>query len=113
MEVYYKTRKLQKICNSEKEILREWGPSVGRALMRRLAQLEAAANLEEIGHLPPARLHELKGDREGQFATDITTNYRLIIIPANSPVPVKKDGGVDKKRVTKVCVIEVVDYHGE
>jgi proteic killer suppression protein len=104
---------MHKICESEKEIIRCWDNEIGRVLMRRLTQLQAASSLEEISRIPPVRLHELKGKRRGQFAIELNSNYRLIIVPAHDPVPKKDDGGIDWKRVTKICVIEVVDYHDE
>ncbi len=111
MEVLFTTRKLQKVCNSEREIIRVFGPSCGRLLQRRLVDLAAAASLAELSTLPQARCHPLKGQREGQFALDLEHPRRLILEAAHDPVPVREDGGIDLERVTRVCVVEVVDYH--
>ncbi len=112
MEVVFATKKFQKTCNSEREIIRRYGARCGRLLQRRLADLAAAASLAEMSSLPQARCHPLKGDRAGQFAVDLEYPRRLIVEPAHQPVPVRQDGGVDLLRVTRVRVIEVVDYHG-
>ena len=88
-----------------------WGPKLTKKLMLRLAQLEAATSLADISHLPPARCHELVGDRSGQLSIDLQHPFRLIFIPANDPIPQKEDGGLDWNEVTEIEVIEIVDTH--
>ena len=78
--------------------------------MRRIADLEAAACLEDFRTLP-GRCHELKADRKGQLAMDLVGPRRLIFRPAHNPVPLCQTGGLDWTKVTAVCIIEVVDYH--
>lgn len=111
MEVLFRTKKLQKACNSEREIIRTFGVSCGRLLQRRLADLAAAASLAELSTLPQTRCHPLKGQREGQFAVDLEHPRRLILEPAHDPPPLREDGGIDLERVTRIRVVEVVDYH--
>lgn len=111
MEVLFATKKLQKVCNSEREIIRTFGASCGRLLQRRLADLAAAVSLADLSTLPQARCHPLKGEREGQFAVDLEHPRRLIVEAAHAPVPRTEDGGIDLQRVTRIWVVEVVDYH--
>lgn len=66
MELQFKNRKLQKLCNSEGESNRKWGDQNGRKIRQRLGELAAAETLADMRMHPGARLHELKGDREGQ-----------------------------------------------
>lgn len=75
-------------------------------------ELLAASNLEEMRSLPQARCHELRGDRDGQLSLDLDHPYRLIIQPANDPIPLKPDGGLDWAQVTAVLIVEVADTHG-
>lgn len=75
-------------------------------------ELRAANNLEEMRSLPQARLHELRGDRDGQLSLDLDHPYRLIIQPACNPIPTKPDGGLDWARVTAILIVEVADTHG-
>lgn len=75
-------------------------------------ELRAADTLADIGTLPPARCHQLSGDRAGQFAVDVQHPFRLIFESAHDPVPRKEDGGIDLTRVTAVRILEVTDYHG-
>jgi len=113
MKIYFKNNQLAKVCASEKASQKKWGSEITKKLYQRLAEFHAANNLEEICFLPAARCHQLKGKRSGQFAVDLKHPYRLIFEPANDPIPLKPDGGIDRKRVTAICIIGVVDYHGE
>lgn len=60
-----------------------------------LTVLESAAGPEEIGRLPGARLHQLKGDRHGQWAVWVSGNWRLVF----------RFEGED------VTDLDLVDYH--
>lgn len=111
MQVYFSTKKLQKACNTSVAAVREFGRERGAKLMQRLGELAAANSLNDISRLPPARCHELTGDRKGQLSVDLGHPYRLIFIPANEPIPKKNDGGLDWSAVTEIEVIEVGDPH--
>jgi proteic killer suppression protein len=113
MDIDFPSRSLQRACSSEKELIRRWGKDRGRTIGRRLQQLAAAETLEVLGAIVPAKLHPLKGQRAGQFAVDADYPFRLILEPNQHPVPKKKDGGIDLSNVTKIKIIEVVDYHGD
>ena len=102
---------MQKTCSSEKEMKREWGAPLAKKLQQRLMELKAADTLDDISRLPPARCHELKGDRKGELSVDVTHPYRLIFKPDHDPAPCKPDGGLEWTKVTKVLVLEVVDTH--
>jgi proteic killer suppression protein len=109
----FASEKLRKILSNEKEIYRKYGAERGRIMIRRLVQLRAAMTLEVMRTLPQAKCHELGQDRQGQLAVDADYPYRLIFEPAQDPLPVKSDGGLDWKGVTTIRIIEVVDYHGK
>ena len=113
MDIEFSSRSLQRACSSEKELTRRWGRDRGRTSGRRLQQIAAAENLEVLGSIVPAKLHPLKGKRAGQFAVDADYPYRLILEPNQHPIPKEKDGGVDLSNLTKIKIIEVVDYHGD
>jgi proteic killer suppression protein len=111
MEIYFKTRKLQKICSEEREMKKWFGTDCARKLQQRLMELKAADTLSDISFLPPPRCHELTGSRTGQFSVDLAHPYRLLFIPANDPIPLQADGGIDKKRIDKIEIIEIEDTH--
>ena len=110
MKVSYKSNKLQKVCNQEKEGIRAIGPLCAGKLRQRLTELAAAEVLSDISHLPPPRCHELT-NRGGVFSVDLAHPYRLLFIPANDPVPRKPDGGIDLTQVTDVEIITIEDTH--
>lgn len=93
MRIYFKTKKLQKICSVGKEARKQLGTKCGIKLQQRLMELNAADTLAEISHLPPPRCHELTNNRAGQLSVDIQHPYRLLFIVANDPIPEKGSGG--------------------
>ena len=111
MEIYFRTRKLQKACNSAKAMRARWGQQRAKKLQQRLSELSAAECLGDIGKLPAARCHELKGSLAGTLSVDLAHPYRLLFVPANDPIPKKPDGGLDWSRVTEIEIVSVTDTH--
>ena len=111
MVLYFKTRKLAKNCNSQIEATKTFGQQCAQKLMQRLMELQAALVLSDISHLPPPRLHELTGQRKGQFLVDLKHPYRLLFIPANDPISLKEDGGINLSKVTEIEIINIEDTH--
>jgi plasmid maintenance system killer protein len=112
VEILFKTGKLRKECNDYKLLVRRYGPHRAMLIGRRLDELRAAEVLQHMSGLRGARCHELKGDLKGKLSVDLDHPYRLIFEPADEPVPLKPDGGLDWARVTAVRVIGVKDTHG-
>ena len=77
----------------------------------RLKNLKDADNLAILRSIPAARCHELKGDRKGELAVDVSGNYRMIFEPLHNPIPQKDDGGLNWEEVTKIQINEIEDYH--
>ena len=111
MVIYFKTKKMQKLCSKGAEAIKKLGPKGGLKLQQRIMELHAAKTLDDISRVPPARCHELTGNRKGQLSVDLDHPYRLIFIPANDPLPELEAGGLDWARVTEVEIIGVVDTH--
>jgi hypothetical protein len=72
--------------------------------------IAAAPNLGVLRTLP-GRAHELKGNRKDQISIDLKHPYRLIVEPADDPVPTRADGGLDWDAITAIRVLEVTDTH--
>lgn len=53
----------------------------------------------------PGRLHELKGDRKGQFPFDLAGPYRLLLVANQDPVLARPEGGIDWTRITAVMIL--------
>ena len=112
MDISYNDKKLREICNDERSLIKKFGKQIAEKIIMRLNEFASAENLSEIPVSPPPRRHELAGERKGQFAVDLKHPYRLIFIPANDPLPIKSDGGVDLTKISKIEILEVIDYHG-
>ena len=110
MDIIFKSRKLERLCNDDRLAQREWGKPQAEVLGRRLDDLKAARNLEDL-RSAAGDLHELKGDRAGQLSMKLKGGDRLIIEPAQEPLPRKPDDGLDWEQVTAIRVVEVGDYH--
>jgi len=111
MLITFSSKKLQKICSQKHEMQKQLGPQMARKLQQRMMELWAAETLADISHLPPPRCHELTNDRSGQFSVDLEHPYRLIFIPADDPVPLRDDGGIDLGMVGEIEIIEIADTH--
>jgi plasmid maintenance system killer protein len=107
----FKKKKDLKTFSSEKALITAFGQEQSRKITQRLAEIQAADNLEILHTLPQARAHELTGNRKGQISLDLKQPYRLIIIPDHEVCPRKEDGGLDWKKVTKVKILAVEDTH--
>lgn len=104
-------RKVAKMCNSERKMQAKLGPRNAEKLQQRLAELQAAPDLEAMKLLPAARCHELSGNRKGQIAVNLVDPKRLILVPDYDQPPTKEDGGLDWKLVTRILVLDILDYH--
>lgn len=110
MEILYGNNKLRKQLGNASQIKKAFGIHA-RRVSARLEDIASAPNLKVLMQLPAACCHMLAGNRQGQWAVSISANQRLIFEIANSPVPLKEDGGIDAEKVTKIEIVEVVDYH--
>jgi plasmid maintenance system killer protein len=111
MEIFFRTKGIQKVCSENAVAKKKLGAKMARRLQQRMMELRAAESLTDMLHLPPARCHELKGDRKGQLSLDLEHPYRLLFVPANIPMPRKEDGGLDWAGVTEIEIIDIVDTH--
>ena len=75
-----------------------------------MMELKAASALKDISNLPPPRCHELT-NRKGVFSVDLEFPYRLLFIPADEPLPLKEDGGIELELVAEIEVIKIEDTH--
>lgn len=111
MEIFFKTRRLERIFNSKRNLKQSFGDRMCRVIQIRMAVLNNARNLSQVPSTPPDRRHILVGDRMGQYAVDLVHPRRLAFEPNHDPVPRLPDGGVNLDEVTSITIIEVVDYH--
>lgn len=111
MLIYFKSKKLEKQCNDDKEARRAHGDRRAGLLRHRLDDLAAAATLAVMRPPMPGRCHELTADRSGQLALDLDHPYRLIFDVADDPIPKLPDGSLDWSQVRSIRILEIVNYH--
>ena len=109
MIIEFKSNKLMKLCKKEKKARKKLGADVARSLIRRLYQLQAFENLEEVPYSPPFRRHKLSGDYEGCFAVDLKGAYRIVFKPIIDNDKTIEE--IELSEVKKITIWEVIDYH--
>ncbi len=110
MKLAYKSRHLEKSLTDPKTMAATYGVRA-KKVNQRIKELRAAATLAVMNTIPAANCHPLVGNRQIQFAVDISANWRIILEPDHDPVPSTADGGVDCERITAIRILEVEDYH--
>ncbi len=104
MEIYYSSRKLEKILTNNRQIKKEYGLFYSN-LINRLSELVAANNLSEIPTIPPPRRHKLSGDKKDCWGIDCNRNHRIVIEPFG------EYNIEDLKTITAIKIINIEDYH--
>ena len=111
MEISFSNSRLQKLCNAENKLRGQYGKRMTLLIQQRLAELSAAETLADMRCIVAAHCHELKQNFKGFLAVSLEHPDRLVFRPANDPVPLKSDGGLDWVKVTSIEVIGIGDYH--
>jgi proteic killer suppression protein len=111
MRVSFVNKRLQKELNAGRDMERIHGTRRAKLLRQRLFEIENTAILSDLRLIPGPRLHQLHGNRKGQFSVDLDHPYRLIFVPNDKPVPVLPSGGIDEASVVSVLILEIDDPH--
>jgi proteic killer suppression protein len=111
MIIIINNKKLKKILEDKNKIRKKYGIDMAKKIMQRIDDIEFAENLETLMKLP-GNHHPLTGDRKGQFACDLVQPYRLIYRPVlNDTLLTNDSGNLIYSEITRVEIIEIVDYH--
>lgn len=110
MDILFGSDRLKELLNTERLLKKKHGAANMKIIARRMSDLRAAPRLKDMDGLP-GRCKELKGDRRGQLSLRLQGLKRLIFEPAHDPVPRKSDGGLDWAEVSRVRILEIIDYH--
>jgi len=97
LKVEFKNKKLEKCHKDSKEAIKKYGEQVGRKYIQRVDLISDADTSEDLVAMKSLRCHPLKGDRDGQWAMNLTGFDRLIF---------QYDDGV-----IKIATIEEVSKH--
>ena len=110
MKIDYKKNKLKKQLSDASEIKKAFGVNAKR-VSSRLDDITASPNLLVLMQIASANCHPLSGDRIGEWALDISGNFRLIFEIADNPLPKTPGGSIDTLLVKSICILEIIDYH--
>jgi toxin HigB-1 len=97
VDIAYSNNRLKAASVNLAEAVHLFGLPVGRKYIQRISILRAVQKFSELHGLRALRLHQLKGNRSGEYAIMLTGNYRLII---------------ENVQEEKVLIVAVEDYHG-
>ncbi len=112
MKISFADKKLGKLANDDRKLVKEFGKIRAEKIKARLSQIRFATTLEDVRHLP-GNYHELTDNRKGKWSCDLDQPYRLIFTPHEIPIPANAHGQYIWLEITGVEVIEVVNYHKE
>jgi len=112
MKIFFAKKHLEKMAKDIRLAQKELGQLQGNLYIRRLNELYAAKTLEDVRNLP-GHYHELKGNRNGQWACNLLNPYRLIFKPIADPIPIDKDGKFIWREIKEIEIVEITNYHGK
>jgi len=98
--------------NSKSNLTKKFGAQVAGQIQKKLTQLEAFENLQDVPTTPPFSRHNLDREYKGCVAIDAVgrrNSIRIVLEPIDSEgnrVPLNC-----LKEATGVCVVFVGDYH--
>lgn len=98
IEVHYRTRKLQKVCEKLDVAVKKYGVEMADKIHIRIDQIKNADNVLQLVQYEIGRCHKLQGDRQWQYAMDLVHPYRLIFIQKDDEAVI-------------VQIEEITDYH--
>ena len=97
------------MCTKFNKARKKFGDKLARKLIKRLNELSAFENVEQIPHKNPYRRHKLKGEYADCFSIDIKDGYRIIFKPKLKPDETLND--IPLTQISKIIIWEVTDYH--
>ncbi|MCW0484561.1 type II toxin-antitoxin system RelE/ParE family toxin [Gaoshiqia sediminis] len=110
MNITFANKKLKDWANNYALAQKKMGAERAKKYHQRLGDMRDIESFAFIDSLP-GRFHQLTGDRNGQWACDLDHPYRLILEPADDPLPRDELGNLILKELRIVDIIEIVDYH--
>jgi plasmid maintenance system killer protein len=107
--MYITFRDERQRCNFEniKWLTKRYGEQNARLLVRRLQELKASENLEQLMQSGIGRIERLKGNLKGKLSMRIDGKLRLLF----EPVFEEGQETLSAARIDKIRIMSVVDYH--
>jgi plasmid maintenance system killer protein len=108
LELTFATKSLRQLCESEAAAKRELGADVAERLKRRLADLRAAAHVNDLVAGQP---REIEGAHNRCIAVHLYDGYRIVFCANHRTVPVLDSGSVDWSGVRRVKILGIERQH--
>lgn len=105
MEVGFASNKLEKSCSDDRQMKKEYGAVIAKALQKRLIELDIAENVLELQD-GLGKWHPLEANYKGCWAASLNGNYRIVVSGENA-----EELEYKWELVSIVCVEEITDYH--
>ncbi|MEX2409927.1 MAG: killer suppression protein HigA [Candidatus Paceibacterota bacterium] len=110
MNVEYKTKKLYKTVKNLKAIQKNYGVRAKKVNQRK-EEIESSPNMEVLKNVCP-NCHPLTGDRDKQFAIEISGNHRIIFEINHENIPLTENEEINFSEVTDIKILAIgEDYH--
>ena len=97
MKLRYASRRLREASLSIDAATKAFGRQAGRKYIQRIGQIRASPRFHNLYDLRSLRFHPLAGSGKGQYAMNITGNFRLVL---------------EQVTEEEVRITNVEDYHG-
>ncbi len=112
MVIIFNSKRLEQELSSDHILTRRYGATAAKSVFRRIAVLAAVPDLAQPAlYVKPLLCHQLRGDRDEEFAVRVNAAYRIIFVPADLVVARKQDKGIDTARVTTICITELSNHY--
>lgn len=114
MDLSISDKRLRKVANDSAACQREYGVSMSKEIVLRLAALHAAESLADFWppKSGPERCHELKGERKGTFSVDLNQPYRLLFEASEQPDEDMLDVQQRWRSITSIDIKGIENTHG-
>lgn len=109
LEITFAKPQLAKLLADSSRMRQKYGATAATNIPIRIGAIRDAKNLETMVRL--GNLHPLRHKDHGKFAVSVDRQRRLVFAPDHDPVPTLADGGIDRRRVTRVTILQITDYH--
>ena len=110
MEIEFSSNRLKKQLTVPLEIKKSYG-NMAHKVNQRMQEMKNSPTLAIFQTLPGPRCHPLKGDMSGEWAVEVSGNYRLLFVIDQNPIPKTKNNSIDTNLITKIKILSVEDYH--
>jgi toxin HigB-1 len=108
VEISFADYRLQLDCESEVALRRAYGHDCARYIRARLADLGAAATLDEFRSLPGG-CRELDGGRRGEFVLALPSSKRLVLAAAGGEGADGATAPLDWQRIDAIQALSITD----